>query len=243
MSQYKDYLLHKQKLKSVFGGDSNAAQPLVIKPTYANFENWVKMTQQNPSLLSFVMDELWSLMKNSAKEEIADFAPTIEKVFNWIVDNPKIYKTKVMLSIKSDWAEFGLLTPSAAICWPDGEPLPKLTQLDQMKLIWGKERSHDYHRMTVKFEVVNDGYPIDFYISHSSNGPAPGEGKAFINMELEKYKNEGITDNVYNTEWFYCAHVTATPENFKAKRRRASLNSGICAWDEILGQYLHQAAA
>jgi hypothetical protein len=45
-------------------------------------------------------------------------------------------------------AEFGLLTPSAVVV--KTSTLPDLTQLSETKVTWGRERSHDYRRETIK---------------------------------------------------------------------------------------------
>ncbi|KAJ8076762.1 hypothetical protein PM082_001185 [Marasmius tenuissimus] len=236
--QYKAYLNLKQRIESVYGGDNNKAIALGTKPTWPSFQDWVVTSQQNPSILSFVVDELWSLMKNSADDDIIKAAPRIEDAFNYIVDNPAVYKTAVSLVCESDWAEFGLLTPSAIVI--KGDNVPSNTTWDETKLTWGKEYSHDYHRQTIVFWVVNDGYPIDFYISHGSQGgDGSSHGTAKVTIENDTYENNDITDNVWNTKWFYQAGVTGTPESFSSMPMRMP-NSGISAWDSVLKEYLHQ---
>ncbi|KAJ8091621.1 hypothetical protein PM082_020855 [Marasmius tenuissimus] len=236
-AQYQAYLNLKQRIESVFGGDRNKAQPLAMAPTWPNFQAWASTSQQSPALLSFVVDELWSLMRNAEDEDVVNAAPKIEEAFNFIVNNPKIYKTRVTLTIESDWAEFGLLTPSAIVI--KGETVPPMTVWNQTKLTWGKEYSHQYHRETVMFYVVNDGYPIDFYISHGSDGGAPRQGKALVLIESESYENKDITENVWNTKWFYQAPVSSTPESFRSVPAPKP-NSGVSAWDSVLEQYLNK---
>ncbi|KAL0072607.1 hypothetical protein AAF712_000370 [Marasmius tenuissimus] len=216
--QYKAYLNLKQRIESVYGGDNNKSLALGMDPTWKAFQDWVATSQQNPSILSFVVDEL------------------LDAAFHWIVDNPAIYKTSVSLVIESDWAEFGLLTPSAVII--KGDTVPTNTTWDETKFTWGKEHSHEYRRQTVVFYVINDGYPIDFYISHGSlQGNGSGRGTAKVTMESKTYENNDITDDVWNTKWFYQAGVTGTPENFNGNPQRTP-NSGVSAWDSVLKQFL-----
>ncbi|KAK1234036.1 hypothetical protein PQX77_002774 [Marasmius sp. AFHP31] len=236
--QYKAYLGLKQRIESVFGGGRDQARPLAMTPTWPNFQAWASTSQQNPALLSFVVDEIWSLMRNAEDGYIVNAAPRIEEAFNFIVNNPKVYKTQVTLTIEADWAEFGLLTPSAIVI--KGETVPPNTVWDETKLTWGKEYSHEYHRETVMFYVVNDGYPIEFYISHGSDSGAPREGKAFVLIESITYENKDITDNVWNTKWFYQAPVSPTPESFHSVPAPSKPNSGLSAWDSVLEQYLNK---
>ncbi|KAK1230928.1 hypothetical protein PQX77_005959 [Marasmius sp. AFHP31] len=237
-AQYKAYLGLKQRIESVYGGDSDKNTTLATKPSWSSFQDWVTTSQQNATGLSFVVDELWSLMKNSSNDNIIDAAPRIEEAFNYIVDNPAVYKTAISLVCESDWAEFGLLTPSAVVI--QGDTVPPNTTWDETKLTWGKEYSHEYHRQTIVFWVVNDGYPIDFYISHGSQGGGGSDtGKAQVTIEGEPYENNDITDNVWNTKWFHQAGVTGTPERFSSTPTRMP-SSGISAWDSVLKQYLHE---
>lgn len=80
-----------------------------------------------------------------------------------------------------------------------GETIPNLTVISETKVNFGKEKSHVYYREIIKsvlccdsekvecdlhlvsFYVVNDGSPIDFYISHGSLAGA-GKGTARIVM-------------------------------------------------------------
>ncbi|THU80323.1 hypothetical protein K435DRAFT_736321, partial [Dendrothele bispora CBS 962.96] len=200
-TSFKKYQELKQHLNSIYGGDGTLAKLLVTAPTYTTFEKWRDTSQPKTVLLSFVVEELWSLMKGSLNNEISAFGTTIQQAFEWIVNNPKVHKTVVALIIESDWAEFGLLTPSAIIVM--GDKIPEMTEHNEMKLTWGKEKSHKSGRQQIDFYVINDGYPIDFYISHGRNGGGDGNGSARINMEGETYINDQLTDNNYNTMWFY----------------------------------------
>ncbi|KAK7444037.1 hypothetical protein VKT23_015434 [Stygiomarasmius scandens] len=107
-----------------------------------------------------------------------------------------------------------------------------------MKLTWGKEQSHEYKRQQVEFYVINDGYPIDFYISHGSGGGAEAKGNARVTMEGQTYINHSLTDDNYNTMWFYQKEVSSVPVNFSASPNRSTDTS---AWDHTLEQYLHRA--
>jgi hypothetical protein len=104
--------------------------------------------------------------------------------------------------------------------------------------------------------VVNDGYPIDFYISHGSNGSQPGSGNARVTIEgvrtnfrlgctnvvadfsaQKTYINDRITDNNWNTMWFYQARVTGTATKFTMRR---SPYDPRHAWDSLLEEYLRE---
>ncbi|KAL0067320.1 hypothetical protein AAF712_005547 [Marasmius tenuissimus] len=239
--QFQQYMNLKQRQRDgTIGGDSKTGTSLAINPKYATFLEWADSCKENPpAIMSFVVDELWLLMKYSDNDQIVKFASQIEEAFNWFVDKPKIYKTQVSLVIESDWAEFGLLTPSAVIVKGGTNPDDN-TVWDQTKFRWGRERSHVFEKKTVLFEVVNDGYPIDFYISHGTDGGQPKQGKAFVNMAGVTYENTGMTDNTYNTKWFYQARVGATAAKFQAD---PVLGAGVSAWDSVLEQYLHHIEA
>ena len=102
-AQFKSYMNLKQKIESIYGGDRNKAQPLALNPTWPNYEAWANTSNQNPALLSFVVDEIWSLMKDSEDQDIIRAAPRVQEAFNFIVNNPKVYRTQITFDVESDW--------------------------------------------------------------------------------------------------------------------------------------------
>lgn len=139
--------------------------------------------------MSYSTKELWVLMFESDDNEVSKAADDIEFAYNWIINHPQLYVTSGSIVIESDWAEIGLLTPSATI-QPDPNipvPDPTNTVFQTTKILWGREHSHDQRRMTIKyvlryiayfplltcmssFRIINDGSPLDIYISHGSDG-------------------------------------------------------------------------
>ncbi|KAF9487884.1 hypothetical protein BDN71DRAFT_1542500 [Pleurotus eryngii] len=222
-----------QYSNSVQGGDPQTAGKIIQDPSkYNEFQKWVDSVDSHASQLSgLVVTELWTVMELSSSEYLQDAAARIEAAFLFILNNPSVYKTAVTLHVESDWAEFGLITPSAVVL--PGERIPNLTVISETKVNFGKEKSHDYYREIINFYVVNDGSPIDFYISHGSLAGA-GRGTARIVMAGKSYENNDIIDNDYNTKWFYQAPVGGTPESFHLKHRVGGIN----AWDATLDAYL-----
>ncbi|KAF9810948.1 hypothetical protein IEO21_06752 [Rhodonia placenta] len=219
-SQYKTYQGLAQRLLSCQGGDADMANTLVNSPTdYSLYEKWTKTNMQNPGVVNFSLTEIWTLMRSAVDTTLQSRADDIQNAFNYIVSHPDPYKTAVTLDVQSDWAEFGILTPSAVIVADPSKPYPSNTTASDNKVTFGKEYSHVIKREILNFFVVNDGSPLDFYISHGSEGGSWGNGRASITMEnvclnavLSLHRDlTGITDNVNNTKWYYQAKVSNTP--------------------------------
>ncbi|KAF7430290.1 hypothetical protein PC9H_005994 [Pleurotus ostreatus] len=232
-AHYQTFKNIVQYSNSVQGGDPQTAGRIMQNPSkYDEFQKWADSVDSHASQLSgLVVTELWTVMELSSSEYLQDAAARIETAFLFILNNPSVYKTAVTLHVESDWAEFGLITPSAVIL--PGERIPNLTVISETKVNFGKEKSHVYYREIINFYVVNDGSPIDFYISHGSLAGA-GKGTARIVMAGKSYENNDIIDDDYNTKWFYQAPVGGTPESFHLKHRVGGIN----AWDATLDAYL-----
>ncbi|KAG6334618.1 hypothetical protein ID866_4470 [Astraeus odoratus] len=233
--QYKTFSAFMQKTVSVMGGDSVLNTRLAADPHHNDrFVEWAETVTANSATTNFTVQELWILMKSAASKELRDTANTVEQAFNWIVAHPQAYQTDVTLDIQSDWAEFNLLTPGAVIINVQTDD-PGNTVMSETRVQWGLEYSHQYQRKTLSFRIINDGSPIDFSTSHGSNGGKPGEGKAIVLMEGANYVNDKITDNVWNTQWFYQMPVSSTPAQSRLSRSRAPHT-----WNEVLNDYLEE---
>lgn len=77
------------------------------------------------------------------------------------------------------------------------------------------------------FIIRNDGSPVDIMLSHGSDGSTGGNGQCSVNINKvsslgpqshtqfvlmlmlcqTEYKNEGIKDNNWNSQWFYQCEV------------------------------------
>ena len=107
--------------------------------------------------------------------------------------------------------------------------------------------------MPLRFVVINDGSPIDFYISHGSNGGQQGKGRATVIVEnvsptiyltikfltlivsnqQNQYTNDQITDNNWNTVWFY-----QKPVSGKAEATNMTTRGVAHSWNNLLNSYL-----
>ncbi|KAK7444053.1 hypothetical protein VKT23_015450 [Stygiomarasmius scandens] len=210
--QYKTFEEFKQADVTCQGGDLDKGTYFVRHPdSLEAYDDWGATVASYPNVTSFSTVEIWSLFRDANAKVLREAADELEKAFNHLKDHTEIHQTKVTLTIESDWAEFGLLTPSAVIIKDKDIPLPDKTVFSETKVQWGREHSHAYERKDVRFIIVNDGSPIDFYISHGSNGGEPGKGKATVVMEQGVYENTKITDNNWNTEWYYQKPVSPKP--------------------------------
>ncbi|KAJ8076764.1 hypothetical protein PM082_001187 [Marasmius tenuissimus] len=232
--QYKDFMELKQADVTAQGGELNAGVYFVQHPDNMEaYDAWGKTVASYPNVTSLSTIEIWSLLRDAAAEELRNAADQLEKAFNHLKSHKEVHRTQVTLTIESDWAEFSLLTPSAVII-KDGD-LPDNTVFSETKVQWGKEHSHDYHRQDVRFIIVNDGSPIDFAISHGSNGGAPGKGTAKVITQQGTYENSEITDNNWNTQWYY-----QKPVNPQAQETRLMTARKPREWQDTLTDYLHE---
>jgi len=122
--------------------------------SYSQYIAWTETAKQSSNVMNFSLDELWVVMKDSSDDVVRNAANNIEDAFKYIVSHPQPYSTAATLSIESDWAEFGILSPSTVIVLDPTNPLPTMTYLSQTKVLWGKERSHDQRREIVKWAFL-----------------------------------------------------------------------------------------
>jgi len=236
--QYKTFSEFMQKQVSVVGGNSEINKRLTADPTqYELFVDWAGSVSQDSSIATLNVVELWILMREASRREIRDAARTVMDAYNYIVQHPQPYRTAIVLDIQSDWAEFNLLSPEAVIIADTANPFPPNTVASNTRVQWGREHSHNYQRQQLRFHVVNDGSPIDFSISRGSNGARPGEGRAEAIIERANYLNDTVTDNVWNTAWFYQKPVSTIPATTRLELR------SVHSWNSTLKGYLEEIGA
>ncbi|KAI6027942.1 hypothetical protein BKA83DRAFT_4236389 [Pisolithus microcarpus] len=239
--QYKKFEEYFQYLVTVSGG-GDRSKLANTDGTYDDYQKWEDSIKDNrPGLLSFQVIEVWTLMKLANSDVLKSYADPLYNAFMWIVGHPDVYKTAVSLDIQSDWAEFNLLTPSAVIMPDPQSPYPaQNTVASDTRVQWGKEYSHVYERQTLRFFVVNDGSPIDFSTSHGSLAGLNSGGKAIVTVEANNYANEVITDNKWNTQWFYKVPVSGTPVSTLSETYKGS--KPHYEWTDVLEHYLRVKA-
>ncbi|KAK1230926.1 hypothetical protein PQX77_005957 [Marasmius sp. AFHP31] len=233
--QYSEFMELRQADVTAQGGELNAGVYFVQHPDNMEaYDAWGRTVASYPNVTSLSTIEIWSLLRDASAKELRDAADQLEKAFNYLKSHKEVHRTQVTLTIESDWAEFGLLTPSAVII-RDGD-IPDHTIFKETKVQWGKEHSHDYHRQDIRFTIVNDGSPMDFYISHGSNaGSDNGKGTAKLITQQGIHENNDITDNVWNTKWFY-----QKPVNPQAVETRLMKERKPREWRDTLTDYLHE---
>lgn len=237
--QYKTFSEYMQKQVSVVGGDPEINKKLTADPAHNDvFVEWAGTVAKESSMTTLNVVELWVLMKDASKKEIRDAAGMVMDAYDYIVSHPQPYKTAVVFDIQSDWAEFNLLSPDAIILPDVNNPYPTNTVASNTRVQWGREYSHNYERKTLRFFVVNDGSPINFSISHGSNGANPGRGRAEAIIEATPYLGEGVTDNVWNTKWFYQKPVSAN-----AASTTLAVTQKPHKWNDLLTAYLGEIGA
>ncbi|EED79563.1 predicted protein [Postia placenta Mad-698-R] len=174
-------------------------------------------------------------MRDAANTTVRGRANDIQDALSYNITLPQPYRTELIFTIQSDWAEFGLLSPCGVIIENKANPYLPLTQGSETKIHWGRKHSHDQRRETIRFSIINDGSPIDFYISHGSDGGSGTTGCAEVLIGGANYVNDKITDNNWNTQWYYQAPMSGVPQ-----QSRYRLNHEVRTWDETLQGYLRE---
>ncbi|KAG9218284.1 hypothetical protein CCMSSC00406_0009904 [Pleurotus cornucopiae] len=233
--QYKTFTDFKQQNIAVKGGDANLSNRLGAIPSdYDLFIEWAESVASFSDLCNFTIIDVWTLMREAVAKELRDLAGDAEKAYKHLSSHRNVYQTQVTLTIESDWAEFGLLTPSAVIVPAPNAEIPSRTVFTETRVQWGKEFSHQYERKDIRFMIINDGSPIDFYISHGSKA-GQGQGKATVIIESAHYTNDKITDNFWNTEWYY-----QKPASGRKIPTKLSSSKAPQKWSNVLSGYLHE---
>ncbi|KAK1219935.1 hypothetical protein PQX77_017329 [Marasmius sp. AFHP31] len=236
--QYKEFLSMKSADVAIQGGEIAAGIYFVQNPDKMEaYKAWGDTVKTYPNATSFATMEIWTLLSASLSSELKAAANDIQKAFNHLKYHKEVHETPITLSIESDWAEFGLLTPSAVISKDPDADLPEHTIFRETKVQWGREHSHDYKRQDIRFVVINDGSPIDFYLSHGSDNGPHGKGRVLLVTNQGTYENKEITDNNWNTAWYYQKPVSAKPKPTPSSQ---SQQREPRTWNATLNAYLHE---
>ncbi|KAI6039604.1 MAC/Perforin domain-containing protein [Pisolithus marmoratus] len=192
-AQYTIFLEYLQRLVTVVGGDAQLSSNLTSDPTsWSTYKQWSdNVYTATPTHISFHTIAIWSLMSAFTNNILKSYANEINQAYTWILTRPRVYKTTVIFDIQSDWAEFNLLTPSAVILPDNANPYPVGTIASRSRVQWGKEYSHDYQRQILS--------PVDFSISHGSNGAGQGQGRA-----------EALIERVRTSSYSYSPQLSFT---------------------------------
>lgn len=89
-------------------------------------------------------------MRDAANTTVRGRANDIQDALSYNITLPQPYRTELIFTIQSDWAEFGLLSPCGVIIENKANPYPPLTQGSETKITWGREHSHDQRRETIR---------------------------------------------------------------------------------------------
>ena len=75
-------------------------------------------------------------MRDAKDDKLASYASTVESAFYSLSEHPQTHYTTVTMTVTSDWAEFGLLSPSSYIDQdPAAQQVPG-TVLSSTKVNW-----------------------------------------------------------------------------------------------------------
>jgi hypothetical protein len=119
----------------------------VEKPDiYKDYNSWVESSRKNPGIMSMETVAIWDLMSAAADETIVNRASEVENAYKYITSNPAQHVTQCRFVVNSDWAEIGLLTPSAFIKPSPSSPAASDFTLSETKISWGREQSRDFQR-------------------------------------------------------------------------------------------------
>lgn len=156
--EYSKFQQSVQKTCSCQGGDPKKAVAVSASPNdeavYQHYQDWVRTTDESPNVMSMQTVALWDVLGVAADPELVAFAPSAEDVFKYIVAHPALHMTKCRFVINSDWAEIGLLTPSAFIRQDPDSPPGRRFLVSTTKVSWGREHSEKYRRdVTVEYVV------------------------------------------------------------------------------------------
>ncbi|KAH9935270.1 hypothetical protein B0H21DRAFT_759297 [Amylocystis lapponica] len=206
--QYQLFATIMQQSLTVLGGDGALAAALMQgQVDFDKFKQWIGTIEAKPAFVTLKATELWTILMNTNNSDLRDSAGSIRDAFNGIVAHHQQAQTStlVIFEIESGWAELGILTPSAIV--GIGGPQPafdpsteRILGLSETKIRWGKE-GDEKKNVIIPIYVVNDGTPLDLYISR-------GSGKAQITIGPNVYINDGES----STKWFYQVPVTSTSE-------------------------------
>lgn len=120
---------------------------------YKTFKDWVLTANTNPGVMTLHTAPLWDVMTATFDPEIIKHSKDVKEAYKWIMENPAPHWTKAVVTINSDWGEFGITSPDASIIKdPDNVPNAYNLLFSGTKIIWGKEHSHAFQRdVTIEY--------------------------------------------------------------------------------------------
>ncbi|KAJ7787085.1 hypothetical protein B0H14DRAFT_3581332 [Mycena olivaceomarginata] len=202
--QYQSFYAGMKKNVTIRGGNPQLAESLAHDPTnWDAFQLWSSTLLHRAEITNIQTQEIWNLM--ALDPNIAHAAESVRAAYMYIAAPPKhVHVTPVQFNVSSDWGTFTLLSPGALI-----EPDPDARgcchgQVDiAEKAVGWNSGSKTPSIGSASFVIKNDGSPIHFHTSHGSGGGGPRQGLADVMMNGNTYTNHGITDDRWNTRWFY----------------------------------------
>lgn len=128
---------------------------------YNTFKSWVQTANTNPGVMNLHTAPLWDVMSATFDPEIIKHFKDVKTAYEWIMENPAPHWTKAVVTINSDWGEFGITSPDAIIIPdPDHTPDPDNLVFSGTKIVWGKEHSHNFQRdVTIKYVFSRSQLP------------------------------------------------------------------------------------
>lgn len=154
-AQYQIFNRISQRIVRVHGGNPGLAEALMESPDFATFQQWTQSILANPELVTFRASELWTLLRDANDKTLRDSATRIRNAFEYISSlrnkAPNDKHTWVTFETKSNWGEFGILTPSAVIGGGDSDQsgLPGSLSLGPPKLHYSSLRPTSQHLFAV----------------------------------------------------------------------------------------------
>lgn len=154
--QYKSYSKEVMQQVSCQGGDVSLSTKLNASyqadDIYSTFEQWTKSSTLNPGVMNLETTPLWTIMVATFDPDILKHSNDVKSAFYWILENPAPHWTTGVVTINSDWGEFGITSPSAYVIQdPDHPPTVDNLVFSSTKIQWGREHSHAFQRdVTIK---------------------------------------------------------------------------------------------
>ncbi|KAI1619206.1 hypothetical protein EDD37DRAFT_584745 [Exophiala viscosa] len=235
--QYKSYSKEVMQQVSCQGGDVSLSAKLNTSyradDIYSTFQQWAQSSTLNPGVMNLETTPLWTVMAATFDPDILKHSNDVKSAFYWILENPAPHWTKGVVTINSDWGEFGITSPSAYIIQdPDLPPTVDNLVFSGTKIQWGREYSHAFQRdVTINFIIVNDGSGLNFELSHGSDGASSKDGRIDVTFNNNTYTASAVTDNNWNTQFFFNKPVNPNEHTLTQETVSTGGFSGT-SWDK-----------
>ncbi|KAI5984016.1 hypothetical protein EDC04DRAFT_1705024 [Pisolithus marmoratus] len=188
-AQYWNFSRLSQRIIRIRGGNPDLVDSLVQSPDFSAFQQWTQSISDNAELIALRATELWTLLRDAEDATLRASARNLQDAFEYLssLRQPNDKRTWTTFELKSSWGEFGILTPSAVIGGSDADQFAvrQPLSLSPTKL----SRSSHRQEFFALVEIINDGLPIDIYVSC-------GSGSASVNILGTDYVTNG------GTKWF-----------------------------------------